>query len=218
MPAPGAPAPSPGPDRSPGLLGLVVQAGPDDDGLRLQGRPLLAHAVDALATVRGLDVRVLGRGAGGARGLDPDGPWRQLATGGLLLHDAHCPLLPGSAVREAVQLLSAAGPGAVLVGVRPVTDTIKEVVDGAVVGTVDRDALSALASPLVIGADLLDGLARRLPRAGQLTDLTAVLAALDGSARLVPHEVPSAGRRLSDADDVVLMECLHGLRRTLRER
>ncbi len=218
MPAPGAPAPSTGPDRSPGLLGLVVQAGTGDRGLRLQGRPLLEHAVDALTAVRGLDVRVLGRGTGDARGLDPDGPWRHLAPGGLVLHDGHCPLLPGSAVREAVQLLSAAGPSAVLVGVRPVTDTIKEVVDGAVVGTVDRDALSALASPLVIGADLLDQLAEQLPTAGRLADLTVVLEALPDSARLLPHEVPSAGRRLIDADDVVLMECLHGLRRTLRER
>lgn len=216
MPAPGAPAPDTA--RPPGWLGLVVQVGRDSDRLRLQGRPLVAHAVEALTTVAGVDVRVLGQGTGGAGGLAASAPWRHLARAGLLLHDAHCPLLPGSALRESIGLLAAAGPSAVLVGVRPVTDTIKEVVDGAVVGTVDRNRLSALASPLVVGADLLDRLAERLPLAGQLADLTAVLDALDGSARLVPHEVPSAGRRLNDADDVVLMECLHGLRRTLRER
>jgi 2-C-methyl-D-erythritol 4-phosphate cytidylyltransferase len=213
------PAPSPGPDRSPGLLGLVVEAPSDGAPLRLQGRPLVAHAADALATVRGLDVRVVGPAPRGTRAVARSSSWRPLVSGGLLLHDARCPLLPGSALREAVQLLSAAGPSAVLVGVRPVTDTIKEVVDGAVVGTVDRDTLSALASPVVVGADLLDPLADALPLAGQLADLPAVLGVLDRiGARVVPHEVPSGGRRLSDADDVVLMECLHGLSRTLRAR
>lgn len=213
------PAQPPGPDRSTALLGLVVEAPVDGAPLRLQGRPLVAHAADALAAVRGVDVRVVGPAPRGTRALAPTSAWRPLAGGGLLLHDARCPLLPGAALRESVQLLAAAGPSAVLVGVRPVTDTIKEVVDGAVVGTVDRDALSALASPVVVGADLLDPLARALPLAGQLTDLTAVLGVLGAAgARLVAHEVPSAGRRLSDADDVVLMECLHGLSRTLRAR
>lgn len=213
------PDPSPGPDRSSGLLGLVVEAPHDGAPLRLQGRPLVAHATEAVAAVRGVDVRVVGPAPRGTRAVARSSPWRPLARGGLLLHDARCPLLPGPALREAVQLLTAAGPSAALVGVRPVTDTIKEVVDGAVVGTVDRDALSALASPVVVGADLLDPLAAALPLAGQLADLPAVLAVLSGAgARLVAHEVPSSGRRLSDADDVVLMECLHGLSRTLRAR
>lgn len=218
MPTTGAPAPSRGPARATGLLGLVVENPAGIPGLRLQGRPLLAHGTETLGAVATVQVRVLGRGQGGVLGLHPGEHWRSLAADGLVLHDALCPLLPASAVREAVQLLSAAGPRGVVVGVRPVTDTVKEVVDGAVVGTVDRDALSALASPLAVGAGLLDALAARLPTAGQLADLTVVLDALEGLGTVVPFEVPSAGRRLTDADDVVLMECLHGLRGRLRER
>ncbi|SDO45445.1 2-C-methyl-D-erythritol 4-phosphate cytidylyltransferase [Klenkia soli] len=218
MPPTGAPAPSRGPARATGLLGLVVENPAGITDLRLQGRPLPAHGVDTLSGVGTVQVRVLGRGLAGALGLHPGEHWRSLAVDGLVLHDAHCPLLPASSVREAVQLLAAAGPRAVVVGVRPVTDTVKEVVDGAVVGTVDRDALRALASPVVVGAGLLDVLAAALPEAGQLADLTAVLEALEGAGTVVPFEVPSAGRRLTDADDVVLMECLHGLRGRLRER
>ena len=45
------PDPSPGPDRSSGLLGLVVEAPHDGAPLRLQGRPLVAHATEAVVLV-----------------------------------------------------------------------------------------------------------------------------------------------------------------------
>lgn len=182
-------------------MGLVVTGGPSGaDDLLLEGRPLVAHARAAVAAA-GLSATAPG----------PASPWRDRVAGPLVLHDAACPLLPAAALAEAVALQAAAGPGVVVVGVRPVTDTLKQVRDGVLVGTVDRDALAALASPLVVGPDLLDDLAAALPLTGQLADLSAVLAALPHAPR-VPLEVSSWGRRLGDREDVVLMESLHALR------
>lgn len=209
MPGPAPPPHSPGGARGDALLGLVL---PAPAGLRLEGRSLAAHAIEALRAVRGVDVRVLGPDAGGAPGLDPGARWADLAAGGLILHDAHCPLLPGSALRAAVQLVAAATSTSAIVGVRPVTDTLKQVVDGAVAGTVDRDALLALASPVVVGPETIDELAERLPLAGHVADLVSVVRALAQLGQVLAFEVPSNGRRLSDAADVVLAESLLSVR------
>ncbi|MDP9391092.1 MAG: 2-C-methyl-D-erythritol 4-phosphate cytidylyltransferase, partial [Actinomycetota bacterium] len=110
------------------------------------------------------------------------------------------------------------GPGTAVIGVRPVTDTLKEVVDGAVVNTIDRNSLAALTSPVVVGPDLLDGLSSRFPLAGDLADLPTLVHALTGMGVVVPVEVPSSARRVSDREDLELLECLHGLHQILRER
>ncbi len=207
--------------RSPrnGLLAVVVDQGPrSPSGLRLFGRPLVAHALESLQAVPGLSVVAVGSRAGAHPGcptVAAEEPWRPLATAGLVVHDPLCPLLPSSAVLECLAL---AGPRTTVVGLRPVTDTIKEVLDGQVVGTIDRDRLAALTSPVVVGRDLLDGLAERFPTAGDLADLTAVVEHLAAVGPVHEVQVPSLSRRVSDRDDIALLECLHGLRRTLRER
>jgi hypothetical protein len=70
----------------------------------------------------------------------------------------------------------------------------------------------------VVGADLLDQLSARLPLAGDLADLGAVVQVLATVGSVVPVQVPSSARRISDQEDIELLECLHELRQTLRER
>jgi 2-C-methyl-D-erythritol 4-phosphate cytidylyltransferase len=212
----------PGPDAAPRgrwALGLVVDTGVDGvAGLRLHGRTLVAHALEALAAVPGVEAVVVGGSDRSVAGLAADQPWRHRAASGLVLHDPGCPLLPTDTIVRCLQVLQAGSPATAIIGVRPVTDTIKEVVDGSVVGTVDRAALAALAAPVVVGHDLLDPLSARFPLAGDLADLAAVVQALTTMGTVVPVEVPSSARRVSDEFDVELLECLHELRQTLRER
>jgi hypothetical protein len=201
------------------MLALAVDqlSGPAA-GLQLLGRPLVAHALEALRVVPGLDVAVLGEGAPHGTAvatLPPDRPWRPRAVGGLVLHDALCPLLPGAVLRDCIAQVTA---DSAVVGLRPVTDTIKQVDDGMVVGTENRNDLAVLASPVVIGPALLDPLAEAFPLAGDLAELSAVVERVAGLGEVRRVEVPSVARRLSDRDDVALLECLHELRRHLRER
>jgi 2-C-methyl-D-erythritol 4-phosphate cytidylyltransferase len=214
--------PAPGPDtavRGRTALGLVVDPGVGGvGGLRLHGRTLVAHAFEALAAVPGLEAVVVGGSDPSVAALAADEPWRRRAAGGLVLHDPGCPLLPTDTIVRCLHALGAGSPATAIIGVRPVTDTIKEVVDGSVVGTVDRAALAALAAPVVVGPGLLDPLSARFPLAGDLADLARVVQALATMGTVVPLEVPSSARRVSDEFDVELLECLHELRKTLRER
>jgi 2-C-methyl-D-erythritol 4-phosphate cytidylyltransferase len=211
------------PDPTPAVatvLGLVVDSGPGTvPRLQLHGRTLVAHARDTLMAVPGVDVLVVGGGVPhGLNALAPDEPWRTRVGGTLLVHDPHCPLLPPPAIHECLDRLAATGPASAVIGVRPVTDTIKEVLDGSIASTVDRDSLTALASPVAVGHELLDPLSRALPLAGQLADLPAVVKVLSDVGTVVPVQVPSSARRVSHGSDVELLECLHELRHTLRER
>ena len=114
---------------------------------------------------------------------------------GLVLLDERCPGVTAPDVRRVV----ASAVGAVAVGVRPVTDTVKALQEGYVGPTVERDGLVAVCSPLAVPADLL-GLV-----AGS-RDLTALVSALvsDGvPVELV--EVPATARRVADATELALL-------------
>jgi 2-C-methyl-D-erythritol 4-phosphate cytidylyltransferase len=94
------------------------------------------------------------------------------------------------------------------VGVRPVTDTVKRLADGAagqVVGEpLDRDALVAVASPLVVPAAVLAALPR-----WPSTDLARAVADLAAAGHVVETlEAPPEGRRVSSPDDVRLLDAL----------
>ncbi len=71
----------------------------------------------------------------------------------LVLHDPLCPLTPVEFLREAVA--TAVTDDVVVVGVQPVTDTIKSVHAGVVGETVDREGLWAVTSPVVLPADVV---------------------------------------------------------------
>lgn len=171
------------------VLGVVL--GADDpalSGLSVGGVPLAELAARTLAR---LGIRVVGLDEG-AR------------TGGLLvLHDAHCPLTPAASVETVVE--AARTTGRPCIGVRPVTDTVKQVhvdAEGEWLGdTVDRDALVAVTSPLVLpDASLLAG----APPA----DLPALVAWLRERTEVGLVEVDARSRRVADASDVALLEAL----------
>jgi 2-C-methyl-D-erythritol 4-phosphate cytidylyltransferase len=65
----------------------------------------------------------------------------------LVIHDPLCPGTPGSFVAEAVE---AAAAGVVVVGSRPVTDTVKTTEGDSLGQTVDRSGLLAVTSPVVV--------------------------------------------------------------------
>jgi 2-C-methyl-D-erythritol 4-phosphate cytidylyltransferase len=119
----------------------------------------------------------------------------------LVLHDPLCPLTPVEFVEEAVALC--ASSRRVVVGFRPVTDTVKRHDGDALGATVDRTALRSIASPVVIPAGVLASL-----DALDATDLAALVATL---ATLSPIEwlaAPALAARITGREDLVVLEAL----------
>lgn len=94
--------------------------------------------------------------------------------------------------------------GHAVVGVRPVTDTVKVVAHGLVGATVDREGLVAITSPLVIPADVVAALAQRPP-----SDLASAVADLAAAGHTVETLVaPAEGRRVTSLEDVRVLDAL----------
>jgi 2-C-methyl-D-erythritol 4-phosphate cytidylyltransferase len=188
------------------VVGLVVPEPAGTRALLLRREPLAVHALAALAGA-GVQGRLAGPGAP-----DAEISMVDLCAGAdlVVVHDARCPLLPAEALADC---LVAAAPGVAVLGTRPVTDTVKRVDAGVLGATVDRAGLAALAAPVVLGADLVAALAARLPTLADLVSLSLLVDALAGRCRLQAVEVPSAGRRVHDADDLALLQCLDDLAR-----
>ncbi|MEQ6903158.1 2-C-methyl-D-erythritol 4-phosphate cytidylyltransferase [Nocardioides sp. YIM 152588] len=121
----------------------------------------------------------------------------------LVLHDPLCPMTPpefiDACVRRAVEA------GTVVVGVRPVTDTVKEVADGRIGATVDREALVAVCSPIVLPLDVLAAVVADggLPSV-DFADVVAHLRAAGHPVFLA--EAPAEARRVASADDVAVLQ------------
>jgi len=142
----------------------------------------------------------------GAAGVDAIGlgtPWAdvQAAEVPFVLHDSLCPLLAADDLAGCVR--RAVDDDVVVVGVRPVTDTVKVARDGLLGETVDRDALAAVASPVVLPVSVVADL-ERLPS----LDFGALVTALQERYRVVLVEVPAAGRRVSGPEDLAVLEAL----------
>lgn len=120
----------------------------------------------------------------------------------LVLHDPLCPLTPISFLRKAIAL--AVEDDVVVVGVQPVTDTIKTAPDGVVGTTVDRDGLWTITSPVVLPASVVAGL-EDWPDAD---DLGALVARLREGAEVRFLESPLLARRVDDASSLKLLEAL----------
>lgn len=120
------------------------------------------------------------------------------ATEATVVLDPRCPLLPSVFVADLVERVGRTGRPHV--GVRPVTDTVKEVgADGVVGRTVDRDALVQVVGPLVLPL----GVEPAPAGDEELVDLV-----LTAGTAVVQVEAPAAARRVEDASDVALLEGL----------
>ena len=123
----------------------------------------------------------------------------------LVLHDSLCPMTPPAFIAHCVS--TALAREAVVVGVRPVTDTVKKLTaeDGVpVLGeTVDRSALVSVAAPIVLPPAVVAAL-----DAWPSGDFAEIAGALARRFPVVSVEAPPVGRRVTSPDDVRLLEAL----------
>lgn len=133
--------------------------------------------------------------------LDFTATWPQVREVGqpLVLHDPLCPLTPVGFLREAVRRCRV--EDAVVVGVRPVTDTIKTVAGDVVGETVDRDSLHTVCSPVVLPASVVAAL-EDWP---DLDDFAALVTTLRERFPVMFLEAPALGRRVEDESAVALL-------------
>lgn len=146
--------------------------------------------------------------------------WERVHAGdtsqGLLVHDALCPLASADFLRG-VRADAVTHAGASRLAYRPVTDTVKTVVDSRIQGTIDREGLAALVSPAFVAPDVLAAAA-----AGDdpppIDDFARLAAWLRDRGPVELVRAPSLARRVDDASSVNLLECVDELaRRTRRE-
>lgn len=142
-------------------------------------------------------------GDSGVTPVDLGTDWSGLIASGepVVLHDALCPMTPAAFIAEC--LASAVARNSVVVGVRPVTDTVKRVEDDVVGDTVDRTSFVAVASPVVLPATVvaaLDGLPS--------LDFAQLVSTLGERFPVEMVEAPAAGRRVASEEDVRLLEAL----------
>jgi 2-C-methyl-D-erythritol 4-phosphate cytidylyltransferase len=127
----------------------------------------------------------------------------QALEAALVLHDPLCPTTPVPFLAEAVE--AATSSGRVVVGVRPVTDTVAPVTDDVLGPPVDRSGLVSVASPVVLPAAVVAS----LPDWPQPLDApTQLVAALRRSAEVVLLEAPATARRVVDESDLAVLEAL----------
>lgn len=144
---------------------------------------------------------------------DADTWWRTL-TGPLtlMLHDPLCPLVPAAFLSRCLDEAVSSADRDALVAFRPVTDTIKTVVDDRIVDTLDRDRFGIVASPLVF--DHCPGADEPVP---PTADFGALAGWLRGRGTVQLHRAPSLGRRVDDLSAVNLLECMDELARVVEE-
>lgn len=178
-------------DGAPAALGTVVEAGRGSLPFALvHGEGLVVAASWALAEA-------------GVTLVDIGTEWAGLVDAGepLVLHDALCPMTPADFI--AACLARAVERDVVVVGTRPVTDTVKESAEGFVGATVDRAGLVAVASPVVLPASAVAQLEG-------LPSLDFAELVEDLRARFVVElaDAPPSARRVAGEDDVRLLEAL----------
>lgn len=150
-----------------------------------------------------------GLGAAGVTLLDIGTPWSSVVAGGepFVVHDSLCPMTPASFIADCVA--QAVAGDTVVVGVRAVTDTIKQVEDDTVGSTVDRDGVWAVCSPLVLPARVVAGLGDRgLVALSPDLDLAQMVEVLRRRESLVTRQAPPSARRVTSPEDVAALEAL----------
>ncbi len=181
----------------PEALGLVLT---DDRGSLpfslIHGEALVAAAAWSL-------------GESGITSVDLGTAWAGLvdAEEPVVLHDSLCPMVPPTFLADC--LIDAVEHDRVVVGVRPLTDTVKRVADGLVGETVDRESLVRVCSPLVLPAAVVAELGEQDGPVGPPTDdLAALVARLRRSHEVHEMPAPPEGRRVDSVDDVAVLEAL----------
>jgi hypothetical protein len=201
----------------------------------LHGEVLFLHAVRALLDVDRVAGRVVvtvrpDRRAQAVSALDDSGLpalvadsggwWREPAGGRplagrptVLLHDPLCPLVPAWFLSQCLE------GGRPLVAYRPVTDTIKTVVDDQIVDTLDRDRFGIVASPVVFDVPpaAATGPGPAEHEVPPTTDFGVLATWLRSRAPVLLRRAPSLGRRVDDLSAVNLLECMDEMARTVRE-
>jgi 2-C-methyl-D-erythritol 4-phosphate cytidylyltransferase len=172
-------------------LGTVVETGRGSLPFALvHGEPLVAAAAWAMGEA---GVFLVDLGTGWEAVVDAATPF--------VLHDALCPMTPPEFLAECVS--HAAERSAVTVGVRPVTDTVKELLGDRVGATHDRADLLQVVSPVVLPAAVvaaLDGV--------PTTDFAALVAELATRFPVETLEAPAEARRVADESDLRVLEAL----------
>lgn len=171
-------------------LGIVPDEGRGSLPFALiYGEPLIAAATFG---VEAADITVL----------DPRTEWDYVVDTELplVIHDPLCPLTPSSFLLEAAEACLASDR--VVVGVRPVTDTIKQDLGDRLGETIDRSQLREITSPIVLPARVVAELTSLPSR-----DFAAIVARLDeyGVREL---EAPALSRRIRTAEDIPVLEAL----------
>lgn len=119
----------------------------------------------------------------------------------LLLHDPLCPLTPADFLAAAVELCLETGR--IVVGYRPVTDTIKKQDEAALGETVDRSQLRAVTTPVVLPAAVLADL-----EGIDATDFAALVAQLAEVSEIEWLQAPAIAARISSQADLEVLEAL----------
>jgi 2-C-methyl-D-erythritol 4-phosphate cytidylyltransferase len=179
------------PEDEPAAFGAVVDA--DRGALPyalIHGQPLVA------ASAWGME-------AAGITTVDLASGWNEVRRRGsaFVLHDALCPMTPPDFLARC--LARAREADGVVVGVRPVTDTVKLVREGFVGQTLDRADLVAVCSPVALPPRVVAGLER--PPGPDLAGLVGSLARRYPVEQL---EAPAAARRVRDEDELALLAAL----------
>lgn len=194
----------------------------------LHGEPLYAHALRALSKAAGPvmvavdrpDLRRV-REEIESWGLPVtvlvDDEWWDCVSNasgaGLLVHDPLCPLISADFLSSVVQRADER-PTTSFVAVRPVTDTLKAVVDGRILGTIDRESLAAVTSPVLVSSEVVvQEVGGRPPPVHDFAEMVRWLRQR-GEVKLV--RAPSLGRRVEHARAVHLLECVDEVARRVR--
>jgi 2-C-methyl-D-erythritol 4-phosphate cytidylyltransferase len=156
----------------------------------VHGEPLVAAAAWAM-------------GEAGVFLVDLGTSWEAITDAGtpFVLHDALCPLTPPAFLARCVH--RAVERSVVTVGVRPVTDTVKELHGDRVGQTVDRDGLLQVTSPVVLPPGVVAALDGVPPG-----DFAALVAELATRFPVETLEAPAEARRVADHDDLRVLEAL----------
>ena len=213
----------------------IGRLGEQDQGLGalLAGRPLLAHAVQAMEANRCVTSVVVvthpdaleataklvaDEGFAKVAAVVPGGSTRQISVaaglaalprgpGYVAVHDAARPLAGPGAVDRLLGLLRQAGAAGV-VPVAPVVDTIRRVdVGGRTAGIVDREQLRAIQTPQLFVREVLEEAHRVARRDGiEGTDEAALVELAGHPVHAVPGDPENL--KVTSAHDLVVAEAL----------